>query len=246
MNKTLLVGLAGLASFVTLLVPGYDKAEADPCPPTAEMAQLDLPAARAAVDRGTLKIVALGSSSTFGRGSSWPDKAYPAQLQQALAREMPDIDVQVVNLGINGQDAPEELLRMDDVAKLSPDVTIWQLGTNFALQTGDPALFAQEVDQGVARLRASGADVVLMDNQRCPMLAAVAGHGAAEDDVLAREAASGKAGIFKRGVLMDGWVRSGRPLSDFLIKDGLHQNDLGYLCLARALAGSLMQGLHRR
>jgi acyl-CoA thioesterase-1 len=219
---------------------------ADPCPDVDPVSVLDLPQGREAVRHGSLVIVALGSSSTFGRGASLPDDAYPAQLQKALAARLPGIDVRVLNFGVNGQDAPEELVRMDSVIDASPDIVVWQLGTNAALRTENPVQFEQEVADGVRRLRTSGADVVLMDNQRCPMLSAVAGHGAAEDSALAKISSTGQASLFRRGMLMDEWVQTGKPLSSFLFTDGLHQNDLGYLCLSHALAAALEQGLQPR
>ena len=116
-------------------------------------------------------IVALGSSTTEGVRASTPGHSYPAILQSELASGLPDSHVAVVNRGIGGQDAAEELARMDsDVMALSPALVIWQVGANGAMRGSDPVLFKHLVDSGVRKLEAAGADVILMDNQRSPMI----------------------------------------------------------------------------
>ena len=42
---------------------------------------------------------------------------------------------------------------------------------------------------------------------------------------------------------VDGWQRAGLPYSHFLANDNVHMNDLGYRCVADALAESMEAGL---
>ena len=64
--------------------------------------------ARTAVaDERELRIVAMGSSSTQGYGTTNPQFAYPAQLKMKLEAAMPGVDIHVYNKGIGGQDADE-------------------------------------------------------------------------------------------------------------------------------------------
>src|ERR671935_1418436 len=49
-----------------------------------------------------LKIVALGSSSTFGAGASTSAASYPSRLAEELARLVPGSDIKVINRGVNG------------------------------------------------------------------------------------------------------------------------------------------------
>jgi hypothetical protein len=58
---------------------------------------------------GAIKIVALGSSSTAGEGDIVP---YTYRLEVALRNKYPGRMVDVLNRGISGQEAPEELARM--------------------------------------------------------------------------------------------------------------------------------------
>ncbi len=94
------------------------------------------------------------------------------------------------------------------------------------------------------RLEAAGIDVVLMDNQRSPAVLASPIH-AAFDAALAEVAAQAGAGLFARGRLMELWQDEGYPYAGFIADDGIHHNDRGYACVARALAASIVAGLDR-
>src|SRR5438067_1908112 len=48
-------------------------------------------------ERRPLKIVAIGSSSTFGTGASSPDKSYPSRLEAELKARLPGVPVTVLN-----------------------------------------------------------------------------------------------------------------------------------------------------
>ena len=188
-------------------------------------------------------IVALGSSSTEGWMATAPAHTYPARLQADLANAFPLAHIAVVNRGIGGQDALEELARLDsDVIALRPDLVIWQVGANGAMAHSDPAVFRTLVATGIERLKALGIDIVLMDNQRAPMVLASPEHGVMEQ-ALADLAVKYGVALFSRGSLMDGWKRNGLDYSHFLANDGVHMNDLGYRCLADSLASSIVEGL---
>ncbi|MFO1067042.1 MAG: SGNH/GDSL hydrolase family protein [Geminicoccaceae bacterium] len=186
-------------------------------------------------------IVALGSSSTAGIGASDPRFTYPAQLERLLAARLPGRRIVVVNKGIGGETVADNLARLGgDVLALQPDLVIWQVGTNDALRGLPPADVRAGIVDGVARMRAAGARVVLMDPQPLdpapPELAAMAAevHEAARD--------SG-AGLLPRGALMRYWIDSGAvPAAALIGGDHLHMTDTGYLCLAERVADALVGG----
>ena len=60
---------------------------------------------------------------------------------------------------------------------------------------------------------------------------------------LAFVAARSGPALFRRGALMDQWQAEGHPYSQFVSDDGVHHNDRGYRCMAKALAGSILDGL---
>ncbi len=188
-------------------------------------------------------IVALGSSSTQGVAASGSARTYPAVLQAELSAELPHWHVAVLNRGIGGQDAPEELARMEaDVIAVRPQLVIWQVGANAALHHTDINLFRAKLMDGVQRLKQAGIDVVLMDNQRTPRLLASAGDDAI-DRALAQAASEAGVNLFSRARLMDAWSAEGTAPAVFTAADMLHHNDRGYLCLGRALAHSIAASL---
>ncbi len=188
-------------------------------------------------------VVALGSSSTEGWMATAPARTYPARLQSDLSNAFPLAHIAVINRGIGGQDALEEVARLDaDALAIRPDLVIWQVGANGAMANSDPEVFRKLVSTGIERLQSLGIDVILMDNQRSPMILASPEHGIMEQ-TLAELAVKYNVSLFSRGSLMDGWQRAGLPYSHFLANDNVHMNDLGYRCVADALAESMEAGL---
>ena len=188
-------------------------------------------------------IVALGSSSTAGAMASDSAHTYPAILQVTLTKALPYAHFAVINRGIGGQDAPEELSRLDtDVIAVHPQLVIWQVGANGALRHADPAEFHRMIEDGVNRMVKAGIDVILMDNQRTPRVLAAAGHAALEDSLrdVARETG---VNMFSRGHLMDAWSDEGAKPALFTASDGLHQNDLGYRCISQTLARQIVAAI---
>src|SRR5580692_2103638 len=111
------------------------------CPADPVMDALRLPHLHTAIGTRTQGvIVALGSSSTAGSMASDSAHTYPAVLQVTLNKTLPSADFAVINRGIGGQDAPEELARLDaDVIAIRPQLVIWQVGANGAMHHADPA-----------------------------------------------------------------------------------------------------------
>ena len=77
--------------------------------------------------KGAVKIVAIGSSSTAGDRGIAP---YPERLQEMLRQTYRNSQIDVINKGVGGQEAPDELKRMQAVIDEKPALTIWQIGTN--------------------------------------------------------------------------------------------------------------------
>src|SRR3954465_4417867 len=78
-----------------------------------------------------IKVVAVGSSSTAGAGASSSSATYPSRLAVYLQRNFPDNFITVVNRGVNGDEATNMVLRFErDVVGQTPDLVLWQVGTN--------------------------------------------------------------------------------------------------------------------
>jgi acyl-CoA thioesterase-1 len=222
------------------------RAEPATCPGT-KLPPLVLPHLKQALSQNQeLTIVAVGSSSTAGAQASNIRHAYPAILQAELEQALPGAHVAVLNRGVGGQEAPEMLARLEkDVLAVMPTVVIWQVGANGAMRGMNPEQFEHLVSTGVRRLEAAGADVILMDNQRAPAILAAPVH-AKIDQALADVAGHLGAKLFARGRLMDLWQEAGYPYGKFIADDGIHHNDRGYACVAKALAASIVEGLGPR
>ncbi len=231
-----------LALSLALGLPARSRAE-EACP-TGKMPAVALPATKKRLaSNSEVMVVALGSSSTEGWMATAPARTYPARLQSDLSNAFPLAHIAVVNRGIGGQDALEEVSRLDtDAIALHPDLVVWQVGANGAMAHSDPEVFRKLVSTGIERLQTLGIDIVLMDNQRSPMILASPEHGVMEQ-ILADLAVKYNVALFSRGALMDGWKRSGLSYEHFLANDGVHMNDLGYRCLADSLAISMEEGL---
>jgi hypothetical protein len=113
--------------------------------------------------------VALGSSSTAGECDVVP---YTYRRQTSQRDKFKNRMIDVLNRGIIGEEAPQELARMRaDVIAEAPVLTIWQVGTNAVWQRGLDEV-AAAIEQGLRVLAGAPTpmDIVLMDLQYAPAL----------------------------------------------------------------------------
>jgi lysophospholipase L1-like esterase len=240
-----------------IAAPGSSAVAATPsAPPSAprcvipqDLARFDLPLRRTArqLHAGKpIKIVAIGSSSTFGAGASKPYNAYPSRLAAELTREFADHEFAVLNRGVNGDTATDMLARFQrGVIAERPDLVLWQVGTNSLLR-GDPIQPHRSLlHGGIERLKAIGADVVLIDPQYAPRVLARPNFEAMLK-LLEQAARFETVNLFRRFALMRHWHQVERmPFETFLSPDELHMNDFSYGCVARALSGAISEVLTR-
>jgi lysophospholipase L1-like esterase len=190
-------------------------------------------------------IIAFGSSSTQGYGSSAPEFTYPNRLAAQLHRQYPGADIRVVNRGRGGEDAPEMMRRLQtEVIDAHPDLVIWQVGTNAVLRDLDPSETGKMVEDGVARIQAAGADVVLVDPQYSPRVTERAANANNIIRLLNRIAELRHVSIFPRFEVMRDWhEKQSIPIDSFVIADGLHMNDWGYACFAQLLGDDIIKSV---
>jgi lysophospholipase L1-like esterase len=190
-------------------------------------------------------IVAFGSSSTVGYGTTSPEFTYPNRLAAQLRRQYPSADITIVNRGQNGEDAPEMMKRLQvAVLDMRPDLVIWQVGTNAVLRNLDPAETVKLVEEGVARIQAAGADLVLVDPQYSPRVIERAESASKMVNLLGRVAQLRHVGFFPRFEVMRDWhERQSIPIDDFVIADGLHMTDWGYACFAQLLGDDIIKSV---
>ncbi|GJD32680.1 hypothetical protein PMNALOAF_3957 [Methylobacterium adhaesivum] len=191
-----------------------------------------------------IRIVAFGSSSTEGIGASSPASAYPAQLQQDLEARLGKAghqSVTVVNRGKGGDDSEAMARRLEtDVLAEKPDLVVWQTGSNDPMTGVSVERFAELTRAGILAIRATGADVILMDQQWCKRLSGTAGserYGTALHEVATELGVP----VIRRNALMRAWVAKGLLTPTQMIgPDGLHMTDAGYDRLAKAATAQIL------
>src|SRR5262245_8087055 len=209
------------------------------CTVIAEKARLDLPLVRTARNLAAglpIKIVALGSASTYGAGASTSAASYPSRLAEELTRRFPGHEITVVNRGVNGEEVGDMLARLETaVVAEKPDLVLWQVGTNSVLRDKAVLPHATLLHEGLARLKAIGADIVLIDPQYAPKVIAKP-NVEAMVSLIATAAKAEHVCLFHRFELMRQWYEADHlSFETFVSTDGLHMNDWSYACLAKWL-----------
>lgn len=222
---------------------------APPCNVPVDLARIATPLPRTAkrIAAGeTLTIVAIGSSSTAGAGASSPAASYPSRLAVELSALFPRQKIAVINRGVNGEDAREMLARFEDnVIAEKPDLVLWQVGTNSILRDQPLEPAGALIHEGLTRLKAIGADVVLVDPQFAPKVLAKAEVDELVD-LLAATAKKDNVSLFRRFAVMRHWRQVAQiPFETFISPDELHMNDWSYACIARIMAGSIADAATR-
>jgi acyl-CoA thioesterase-1 len=151
----------------------------------------------------------------------------------------------VLNRGINGDLAVDMLARFDqNVAAEHPDLVLWQVGTNAVLR--DYQLSPSLIHDGIRRMKTIGADVVLIDPQFAPKVI-VKPEISEMVDLISIAAKQESVDLFRRFTLMQHWREvEDMPFETFISADGLHMNDWSYDCVAKALAGAIVDATFDR
>jgi hypothetical protein len=191
----------------------------------------------------TLKIVVLGGTSSTLPGADGAAFAYPARLEAALSHRLPDVKVTVTAVTKPRQSADEMAGNIDNLLlDPKPVLMIWQTGTYDAVHGTDPEEFRAAVADGVERLQAGGADVVLMNMQYSPRTESVVAIGAYADGIrwVARER---EVPVFDRLAIMRYWYEAGQfdlyaKTKDMKVAKGVHD------CIGRELAALIIDAAH--
>ena len=147
----------------------------------------------------------MGSSSTYGAGASTSAASYPSRLADELTRRFPGDEITVLNRGVNGDEAADMLARLDTaVIAEKPDLVLWQVGTNSVLRDKAVLPHATLLHEGLARLKAIEADIVLIDPQYAPKVIAKP-NAEGMVSLIATAAKSEHVCLFNRFALMRQW-----------------------------------------
>jgi acyl-CoA thioesterase-1 len=179
-------------------------------------------------------IVALGDSLTAGLGVA-ADEAYPALLESRLRQA--GYAYRVVNAGVSGDTSAGAVRRLDWVLRSRPEIVIVALGANDGLRGLPVPALRDNLIAIVTRLRASGAQVLLVGMRLPPNYGAAYASAFADAyrDVARRTSTS------VMPFLLDG-VAGDASLNQ---ADGIHPNAAGQRIVAERL-WPFLQPLLRR
>ena len=163
--------------------------------------------------------------------------AWPARLASALAERFPSKRIKVINLAVGRQTAKRAVERLEhDVLPLKPTLVIWETGTMEAVRGTDVDEFRQTMQTGIDKLRAAGADVLLMNMQFSRASDAVI-HFEPYLAAMRELADVNDVPLFRRHGIMRHWAESGAL--DLRTGEGEKSRELAaklYDCIGRAMA----------
>ena len=200
--------------------------------------------AKALAGRREVVIAALGGASTMGVAAGGLEFAWPARLASALAERFPSKRVKVINLAVGRQTAKRAVERLEhDVLPLKPTLVIWETGTMEAVRGTDVDEFRQTMQTGIDKLRAAGADVLLMNMQFSRASDAVI-HFEPYIAAMRELADINDVPLFRRHAIMRHWAESG--VLDLRAGEGEKGRELAanlYDCIGRAMADLVTRGI---
>ena len=219
------------------------------CRAPAELAHFDRPLLRTMrrlASGQPLVIVAIGSSSTAGARASSPAASYPSRLAVELKALFPGRDIAVINRGVNGEETDDMMARFaGDVVAAHPQLVLWQVGTNSVLRDHSLDTHAVELRKGIEELKATGADIVLIDPQYAPKVLAKS-EASAMVEQIALAAKEENVDLFRRFAVMRDWHEVQHLGFDvFVSPDWLHMNDWGYACWAKLIGAAIAEAATR-
>ena len=188
--------------------------------------------------RRTIRVLAIGSSSTVGLGASSPAFNYPAQLEQILEQTFKGLDVVIINRGVSGEIASATADRLKTVVGLEkPDLVLWQVGTNDALMRVPIEEFKATLVDTVRWLKEREIDTVLVGLQYTLKVSKdehYKGIRMALRDVATQEGVL----LVRRYEAMEFIEKAKEGV--LVSPDELHLNDLGYRCMAEHIARAMV------
>jgi lysophospholipase L1-like esterase len=237
------------AMLVGVVLPARTQVLASGCNISLDQVRLANPLARFAhklVSEEPITIVAVGSSSTAGAGASSAAASYPNQLAAELKQHFPNHSIAVINRGVGGEEIGDMLKRFDNgVLAGHPDLVLWQLGTNSVIRNHQLSDRDTSIRDGLKKIRAIGADVVLIDPQFAPKVIVKAGV-ANTVELIATTAKREEVDLFPRFNVMKHWSEVDHmTFETFVSPDGLHMNDWGYACMAKGLGMAIAEAAER-
>jgi GDSL-like Lipase/Acylhydrolase family len=194
-------------------------------------------------DQHRLIISVLGTGSSSLPGPDGTHFAYPARLEDALKQQLPGNDIKVITHVQAKQTTANMLDGMDKIlAEDKPSLVVWQAGTADAIAGVEIEDFRSSLEDGVDKIQAAGADVILMNMQYSPRTASML-DVSAYADMMRRVAQQRNALLFDRLAIMQYW----NEIGTFDLYAATKKYDMArqvHECIGRALALQIINAAH--
>ncbi len=246
--------LIGLAFLVSVLVNSAWAADGPACemPPELTVPIDPMPHVAAALAKGSLDILALGSGSTVGDtgGASGPafafhapEASFPRKMVEALRAMRPSVRVELVVQGGRNMTAEAMLpLMQHELAARHFDLVLWQTGTVEAVHGLRTDSLRSVLQEGTGAAAEAKVDMVLIDPQFSRFLRANADISPYQT-VLAQVAGDPGVTLFHRFDLTQLWVNNGQVDLERASREQRDQTViLLNTCLGEALARYILGG----
>jgi len=194
-------------------------------------------------DRHRLDISVLGTGSSSLAGPDGAHFAYPARLEDALKQQLPGNEIKVTAHVQPKQITANMLGSLDKIlAEDHPSLVIWQAGTADAISGVETEDFRSSLEDGIDKIEAAGADVILMNMQYSPRTASML-DVSAYADVMRHVAQQRNALLFDRLAIMQYW----NEIGTFDLYAATKKYDMArrvHECIGRALASLIISAAH--
>ena len=191
--------------------------------------------AAALAKRKSVRILAIGASAGRRQGG------YTAQIERLLKQAMKGANVVMVNRGVSGELAADASHRIrNEVALTSPDLVIWQVGTNDALTFVPLEEFAHTVTTTIRWLKEHNVDVVLAGLQYVARVSQD-DHYYRVREILREIATKENVIIIRRYEAMQ-FIAAVKEHDGGYKLDEFERTEAGYDCLAQYLAHAITIG----
>jgi GDSL-like Lipase/Acylhydrolase family len=194
-------------------------------------------------DKHRLDISVLGTGSSSLAGPDGPHFAYPARLEDALKRELPGNEIKVTAHVQPRQTTANMVSGLDKIlAEDHPSLVIWQAGTADAINGVETEDFRTSLEDGIDKIQAAGADVILVNMQYSPRTASML-DVSTYADVMRHVAQQRNALLFDRLAIMQYW----NDIGTFDLYAATKKYDMArqvHECIGRALASLINSAAH--
>jgi len=185
----------------------------------------------------SILVVGTGSSQLGGVAQN----AFPARLQVALSRLLPDVSVAMAVDVAQKRTAADMVKTLQPaLAASKPDLVLWQTATVDAIRAVDPDQFSEALDNGVRLARAAGADVIFINPQYSPRTEFVIALGTYVEN-MRWAGVRQEVPVFDRFNLMKAWYDQG-TFDLYSTTKKLDTARLVHDCIGRLLADLIVEG----